>query len=191
MGQRPHRNEVHAGFSVGAYVLQRDSARGFQRHGEIEFADPLDRLTNLVRRHVVQQHRLGAMFQYPIEFLQRADLYFNLLRAAPIVQCSFDGLDRAPRQSNVIVLDQHTVAEIEAMIMAAATRHRVLVEQTQPGNGLARIQDYGLGPFHFVDVAPRERGDAAHPLHDFQDHALAGKDDARIMNDHRNRLSLT
>jgi len=28
-------------------------------------------------------------------------------------------------------------------------------------------------------------------LHDIQDHALAGKDDARIMNDHRNRLSLT
>ncbi len=168
-------------------VIPPEASRGT---GKLEFADPLDCLTHLIGRHIVEQHRFSAMLQNGIEFLQRAHLDLDLLGTTPIAQRPFQRLDRATRQSDVIVLDQHTVAEIEAMIMAAATGHSVLIEDAQSGNSLARIQDYRLRSRDGVDIASSQGGDAAHALHDVQDHALAGKDDPRIMYDDCDRLSL-
>ena len=75
------------------------------------------------------------------------------------------------------------------MVGAAAATHRPLVEHTQPGSGLAGIQDRGLGSGDCIHIAAGEGGDAAHALHDVQDHALTGENHAGIMHDDRNGLS--
>ena len=43
-------------------------------------------------------------------------------------------------------------------------------------------------PCDRVHVAPRERGNAAHALHDVEDDTLARKHHARVVDDHRDRL---
>ena len=115
-------------------------------------ANPLGRLANLIGSHIVQQYRLGAISQHGIEFFQRADFDFHLGQPRRLSQRAFQRLDHAPGERNVIVLDQHSIAEIETMIMAATAALRRIVEQAQPGRGFARIQNDGLGAFHGVDI---------------------------------------
>ena len=124
------------------------------------------------------------------EFLERAHFDLDHLRAAAVPQGALQRRHHAARERNVVVLDQHAVAEIEPMVGAAAAAHRPLVEHAQSGRGLARIQNGCLGAGDRVHVLACQRGDAAHALHDVQDHALAGENHARIVHDDGNRLSL-
>ena len=63
---------------------------------------------------------------------------------------SLQNLLDAAAERNMIVLDQNAIGKIEAVILAAAAAHRVLVENAQPGNGLARIEN-------FACLCPRSR----------------------------------
>ena len=48
---------------------------------------------------------------------------------------------RPSRQRDVVVLDQHAIAEVETMVGAAAAAHRVLFQHAQAGRGFAGVQD--------------------------------------------------
>ena len=59
----------------------------------------------------------------------------------------------------------------------------------QAGRGLARVENARLGAGHGFHELAGQGGDAAHALQKIQDHALAGKNHARIVPDDRDRLS--
>ena len=62
------------------------------------------------------------MLQHQIEFLQRAHLDLDSLRAAAIAQRAFQRRNHAAGECDVIVLDQHAVAKVETMIVSR--RHK-------------------------------------------------------------------
>jgi len=59
----------------------------------------------------------------------------RLRTAAPVREANSAG------ESDVIILDQHSVRKIEPMIQPAAAAHRVLIDQSQAGRGLARHRE--------------------------------------------------
>ena len=128
------------------------------------------------------------MLQHQFEFLQRANLNLNRLRAATIAQRAIQRRNNAARQCDVIVLDQNPVAQVETMIVSAAASDCVLVEHAQAGSSLAGVKNGRLRSLDGIDVLARERGDAAHALHDVQDDALAGENHTRVVDDNRDRL---
>src|SRR5579864_6493874 len=76
------------------------------------------------------------------------------------------------------------------MILAAAAADRKLIEHAQPRGGFSRVQNSGFGPGNGCYKFPRERRDAAQPLQQIQDHALAGKNDPCIVANDGDRLAL-
>src|SRR6476620_2209823 len=96
----------------------------------------------------------------------------------------------ASRQRDVIVLDKHAVRKIKPVILSAAATHRVLVENTQAGHGLAGIEYAGFRSRDGVHKLSGERGDSAKALQKIQDYALTGKNDPRVVPDHGNRLAV-
>src|SRR5271165_2350018 len=76
------------------------------------------------------------------------------------------------------------------MVLSATTTHCVLIEHAQSGSGLARVEDSGVGPGNGFNELARQRGNPTQALHEIQNHAFAGKNDACIVPDDSNRLSL-
>ena len=85
------------------------------------------------------------------------------------------GVDRAcerTRGADVVFLQHHRVVQADAMVAAATHQHRVFLRQTQPGNGLAGVEDLRAGAAHGVDIISRRRGGAAERLQEIQRRAL-------------------
>src|SRR5438105_4561839 len=74
----------------------------------------------------------------------------------------------ASGQRGVVLFDQNRVVQAAAVIGASACRHRCLLENTQSGRGLARIEDSGARPLHFMDEAGRQRGDSGKPAQEVE-----------------------
>ena len=90
----------------------------------------------------------------------------------------------------MVVLDQDSIGEIEAMVEAAAAAHRVFFQQAQAGRGLAGIKNGGAGAFDGFHVFGSDGGDAAQALQQVQDQALAAQQRARVVPDGGNGLAL-
>ncbi len=125
-----------------------------------------------------------------LQFRQSADFHLDGLGAATVADGALERRDDAAGEGDVVVLDQDSVGKIEAMILAAATADRVLVDNSQAGSGFARIENAGLRAGNRVDKFAGKGGDAAHALQKIKDHALAGKDHASVVLDYSDRLPL-
>ena len=86
--------------------------------------------------------------------------------------------DAAGRR-DMVVLDQHRVVQAEAVVPAAADADRVLLEETEPGRGLARVGHRRARAGHGVHVAPRHRRHARQPLQQVEREPLAREDRRR------------
>ena len=91
-------------------------------------------------------------------------------------------------QRNVVVLDEHAVGEIEPVILSPAATHRIFVDHAQARRGFAGIENSRLGARDGIHKLAGQRGDPAHALQEIQNHALAGKNHARVVPDDRDRL---
>src|SRR5260370_23000222 len=114
MGDSAHRNEVRAGFGIGADGIERDASRKLYRRALVDDAHPFARF---FRAEIVKQKFLCAGCQSFVEFVARAN--FNLHRQQRV----FDRGERsvnASRGCDVIVLDQHRVVQSHTMIGDAA-----------------------------------------------------------------------
>ena len=60
----------------------------------------------------------------------------------------------------MIFFDQHLIKQTDAMIAAAAAKHRVFLRNPQLGNGFTRIQDAAVGMPDKVGVAACQGGGA-------------------------------
>ena len=85
----------------------------------------------------------------------------------------------APQGREVVVLHQHGVGQVEAVVVAAADPHRVLLQHAQPGRGLAGVDQPGGKPAQARDERRGRRRDAAQPLDEVQGRPLAGQQRAR------------
>ena len=133
-----------------------------------EPARELDEPPRLGRRPVVQKQEIGA----GLEGFAKLGLAFHLdldpqaeRRAKPR---GGDGRGNAPGDRNVVVLDQDSVVEPEAMVRSPAGDDRPLVERAKARRRLARVENPGGRSTHGLDVTPGLGRDARHSLEEIE-----------------------
>jgi hypothetical protein len=65
---------------------------------------------------------------------------------------------------DVIIVDQHSIIQPEAVIVAAADGHRVLLQQPQTGCSPGCVDDTSFRPADAIYKFTSERGDAGQSL---------------------------
>ena len=73
----------------------------------------------------------------------------------------------------MVVLDQDSRGQVDAVIGSSAAKHRILFESPHTGDGFARVEHVGMGSLDCVGVFTRQRRDATQVLHQVENHALA------------------
>src|SRR4051794_22795773 len=77
------------------------------------------------------------------------------------------------------------------MVLPSATADRIFVEHAQSRSGFARVENSSFGAMDCVNILARSGGNAAQPLKDVQNDALAGKQRPRVVPHHGNGLPFT
>src|SRR5262245_21399270 len=95
----------------------------------------------------------------------------------------------ASRGDDMIVLDQDGVEEPGAVVATTAAPHGILLEKAQPWRRLARIDNICTRALERIDIAARERRDAAHAAEEVQGDALSAEDCPRAAGYSRRDLS--
>ena len=134
--ERADRDEVGARLGVRPDGLERDAARHLDRDRTLE---QRDRLADLVGRHVVEQDTIGRGVACLGHLVERVALDLDH-PARPRRPGPLDRLRDAGR-GDVVVLDQHRVAERVAVVEAAAGAHRRPLNRAQAGKRLAGVED--------------------------------------------------
>ena len=140
-------------------------------------------------RHVVEQDGFGAVGKGFFELLRRAHFNLHALARLALRERALEHRGNAAAERDVIVLDENAGGEIDAVIGAAAAKHRVFLQRAHAGHGLARVEHAGVRALNRVGIFARERGDAAQVLQQIQDHALATEQHARVVADHGQHLA--
>ncbi|MDR6137000.1 hypothetical protein QE438_000304 [Pseudoxanthomonas sp. SORGH_AS 997] len=79
----------------------------------------------------------------------------------------------------MVFLEHHHVEQADAVVVAAAAAHGVLLRQAQARDRLARIQDARAGAAHGRDEGRGDRGRAAQGLQEVERGALGADQRAR------------
>ncbi len=154
--------------AIGANVGERDPARGLERHAA---ADDLDRPRDLVGAHVVEQDPVGAGLERLDDLFERLGL--DLDRDRRVARARLDGGTDAPRDPQVVLLDQDRVVEPGAMVRAAAAANRVLLQRRSPGVVLRVSRIVAPVPSTRSTYRDGERRDPAEAAEQVERHALA------------------
>src|SRR5687768_1680266 len=116
VGQEADGDIVHSGFGKLTDGVERDTARGFERHTS---SNELDSLPGLLRIEIVQKHNVRARLDHGFNFADASDLDLNLYqmsqKAARFPNC----MSRTMMEHDVVVLNQNTIEKSHAMIHAA------------------------------------------------------------------------
>src|ERR1700730_11708423 len=120
MSQRTNGDKIHSGLSVGSYILQVYPSAAFHRNMPLSVSATRNRISHLLDGHVVQQDRFCAVLESFFQIRQGSHLDFYGLRTTPVPRGPVQHGPEASRQLDVIVLDEHPVRKIEAMIQTAA-----------------------------------------------------------------------
>ena len=184
MRQRTRADVGHPGLTDGVHRLQRHVPARLGLHPPV---DELHRLPHQLARHVVQHHPAHGARVDGVVFEQRDDLphlvhgpglhldldavHALLLEERVAVG---DSLVDAAGRRDVVILDHDHVEESHAVVLAAADEHRPLVGESEPRDGLARLEHVrgGRGVGHGLG----EGRDAAHALHEVEEDALGAED---------------
>ena len=73
----------------------------------------------------------------------------------------------------MVVLNQHAIRQVESVILPAAATDRILIQHAKAGGGLTSIENFCFGSTDRFHKFSRQRGNAAQPLQQVQDHAFA------------------
>ncbi len=139
---------VSRGDAAGGLDFQGTFCLGVERHA---FAHGLE-------REIVQQRNVGAGVDRGLQLRQILDLDFDRYLCRVALRCG-DRRRDSPGRRDVIFLDENSVEQSHAMIVSAADAHRVFLRGSQPGNGLASIQQAAAGSLRAAarSDAPRSR----------------------------------
>ena len=180
VGEGAHRDELGPGRGVGGHVLEGDAARhldhalvaGGPQHGHA--------VGHLARRHVVEQHQVGADEGRHLGLAQRVALHLDGPARVEVAGLGHRLLDGDAEQ--VVVLEQDAVGQVAPVVEAAAGPHRRLLQRPQAGRGLAGVADVGAG-VGGVGVAAGEGGDARQVAQEVEGGALGDEDAGQAAGD--------
>ncbi len=161
-------DEVGSGFGVGADVLQGDSAGDFDGGTPGDFADPIGGFGG---REVVEQELGGAVVEGFAELGPGAD--FDLdgkLAGGPRV---LQGLADSAGGCDVVVLNQNGVVEALAVVGDSSGGRGAFFQKAEARGGLARVEDFAVGPLDLVDKGARHGRDSAEALQEIEGGPLA------------------
>src|SRR5215475_7533911 len=102
---------------------------------------PYDSRLYILRLHIVQQNAFSAIGQGFFQLGQIANFDFNRLLLTAIVQRLLQCSRYASSERNMIVLEQDTVREIQAVVLPAAATDGIFVQYAQARGSLARVQN--------------------------------------------------
>ena len=127
-----------------------------------------------------------------VEFLRRADFDLDDLAGLASGERAREHGGKAAAERDVIVLDEDPILQVEPVVEAAAAADGVFIQRAQAGDGLAGVEDLGLGfcGGDRADVFVGEGGDAGHALHQVEDDALGGEDAGGVGADDGDGLAL-
>jgi len=182
-------NKVDSGFRVGADIFNADAPGALERNVMFESVRALDGATHVFGRHVVEQDGFSAVDQCLLQFVEGSHFDLNRFRAAAVAQRPFQSWHDSSGQRDVIVFDEDSVGEIEAMILTAAAANRVFVDDAESRGGFACVKNARLRSGNRIHEFPRKRRDPAHALEKVQDHAFTGEKNARVVPDYSYRLA--
>src|SRR5260370_41586003 len=118
--------------------------------------------------HVVQQDYIRSRFQCLLHFCQRFTLYLDFEQVGSQVTCKGDSLGNASCCLNMVILDKHTIAQIEAMISTSTQAHGFFFQAAQAGCCLACIEYTGFCSLEGLYTASgygRYAGEMAQEIH--------------------------
>jgi hypothetical protein len=143
----------------------------------------------LVRRHVVEQDGVHAASEHLWNLIEAVDFHLDANRMGNAIAEQPERLGGADplvaQRHQMIVLDEHAIREIEAMVAAAADAHRISLEQAQAGRRFPGVDDVGRQVADLLHEAGGCRGDGRHALDKVQRHALSLQDGAGRATNHR------
>ena len=135
------RNKIHARFGVRANIFQGDAAGAFEGNAARMARTNFDRFAHILDADMVEQNCLGAMGSACCNSSSERTSISTGWLPRRLRSARSSARDHSPGERDVVVLDQHAVGKIEAVILAAAAAHRILVDHAQAGRGLARIEN--------------------------------------------------
>ena len=147
--QRAGRDEIDSGFRRGAGRFGGHAARSLDRDVAprrlVEEMDVLHGLSNRGRRHVVQEHPLGARVERLMNLVERPRLRLEEEAVkAPVQIAKVSGAPRRlPRRAGavrVVVLDEEAAGEPGPVIRPAAAAHGVPLEDAERRGRLPRVE---------------------------------------------------
>ena len=80
-----------------------------------------------------------------LEFGGGADFDLDDLAGLAACESAVEDGGQAAAERDVVVLDEDSVLQVEAVVDAAAAADGVLIERAQAGDGLAGVEDFGFG----------------------------------------------
>ena len=127
------------------------------------------------RRHVIEQHAVGAGQDGVLQFLQGGDFHFHVVTRRALLERAFNGGANPSYQAQVVPLDQDAIVQAQAVISPAAHAHRVFLQAAQTGRGLAGVKEFRARSRQLLLQPAGVSGNAAEVLQKIQRHALAGQ----------------
>src|SRR5437868_2272231 len=173
MRDRADRDQIDAALGDAAHGFQSDAARRFDQDGGSLFTDQLHGSAHLGGRHVVEHDDVGAGLQSIAQLRVASDFNFDAHQVRHAAAGQLDGATYAAGQGDVVVFDEHAIIQPEAVVEAAADRHRVLFKSAQSGRRLARVNDLCASAFDGVNITFCKRRDTGQPLQKVERRALA------------------
>src|SRR5208282_3190078 len=159
VGEETDRDEIDAGFGIGANAFEADATGALDGYAPSGFRATLNGATNVFDVHVVEQDGLCTDVQGLFQFVKIAELDLDWLRAPAIADGPVKRGNDATRQCDVVVLDKNPVGKIETVVHPSPASHCILVDDTQTGSGLARVEDSRFRAGDGVDKFAGQRGD--------------------------------
>ena len=129
MRDASHGDEIDTGLRDLTHRIEVHATRRF---GDSPASHVLDDVPHVSDGHVVEEDRIGARAERFSRFLPRGhfDLYTKGVRDVPSREFDDlrDGEVTVARSRDVIIFDQHTVREIEPMVLTATKADRVALQ---------------------------------------------------------------
>ena len=177
MSDRTGGATVDACLGDGAHVLLRHAARRLDQRpatGRLHYR------SHLLDRHVVQQHDIGVAGERLARLSHARHLDLDRHALGRVSSCPFDDLGDGEAagacRRQMVVLDQHAVAQVEAVVLPAAYSHGVALQRSQARRRLARVQDANVEAGYGIDQPAGGAGDAREPLEEVEGDPFAAQD---------------
>ncbi len=174
LGQGADRDIVHAGFGDCAQGAVVDAAGGFQfgAAGGDGYG-----LAHLVQAQLVEHDDVRSGLKRLLQFRQAFHFDFHRLAGGDLVG-GLDGLGDAAAGGDMVFLDKEGIKQADAVVVAAAAGHSILLRQAQAGQGFAGVEQFHRGALHQVGIVLAAGGHGGQGLEEVQGAAFAAEQGA-------------